>query len=158
MMKRLLFAAVAVFAFGFTNAQETKFGVKAGVDFASVKVEVMGVSGTASETGFFVGGFANIGLSEKFSVQPELLNVAISDSNFFSLPILAKYNVAEKFGLLAGPSLNYFSDFEEDKLKFNVDFGASYDITEEIEANAKYSLGFGDIAVSGIFIGAGYKF
>ena len=47
---------------------------------------------------------------------------------------------------------------EEDKLKFNVDFGASYDITEEIEANAKYSLGFGDIAVSGIFIGAGYKF
>ena len=81
-MKRLLFAAVAVFAFGFTNAQETKFGVKAGVDFASVKVEVMGVSGTASETGFFVGGFANIGLSEKFSVQPELLYVAISDSNF----------------------------------------------------------------------------
>ena len=91
-------------------------------------------------------------------MQPELLYVAVSDSNFLSLPILAKYNVADKFGLLAGPSLNYFSDFEEDKLKFNVDFGASYDITEEIEANAKYSLGFGDVAVSGIFIGAGYKF
>ena len=158
MMKKLLFAAVAVFAFGYTNAQETKFGVKAGVDFASVKVKVLGVSATSSETGFFLGGFANLGISDKFSVQPELLYVAVSDSNFLSLPILAKYNVADKFGLLAGPSLNDFSDLEEDKLKFNVDFGASYDITEEIEANAKYSLGFGDVAVSGIFIGAGYKF
>lgn len=157
-MKKLLFAAIAVVAFGYTNAQETKFGVKAGVDFASVKVKVMGVSGSSSETGFYIGGFANLGVSEKFSVQPELLYVAISDSNFFSVPILAKYTVAEKIGLLAGPSLNYFSDFEEDKLKFNVDFGASYDITEEIEANAKYSLGFGDVAVSGVFIGAGYKF
>lgn len=157
-MKKLLFAAVAVVAFGYTNAQETKFGIKAGVDFASVKVKVMGVSASSSETGFYLGGFANLGVSEKFSVQPELLYVAISDSNFLSVPILAKYNVAEKIGLLAGPSLNYFSDFEEDKLKFNVDFGASYDITEEIEANAKYSLGFGDVAVSGVFIGAGYKF
>jgi len=157
-MKKLLFAAIAVFAFGFTNAQETKFGVKAGVDLATIKVKMLGTTASASETGFFLGAFANLGVSEKFSVQPELLYVAISDSNFLSVPVLAKYNVAEKLGLIAGPSLNYFMDAEEDKLKVNVDFGAMYDITEEIDVNAKYSLGMGDVSVSGIFIGAGYKF
>ena len=158
MMKKLLFAAIAVFAFGFTNAQETKFGAKAGVDLATVKVKILGTTASASETGFFLGGFANIGLSEKFSVQPELLYVAITDLNFVSVPILAKYSVAEKFGIIAGPSLNYFLDAEEDEFKLNVDFGAIYDITEEIDVNAKYSLGMGDVSVSGIFIGAGYKF
>jgi len=157
-MKKLLFAAIAVFAFGFTNAQETKFGAKAGVDLATIKVKMLGTTASASETGFFLGAFANLGVSEKFSVQPELLYVAISDSNFLSVPVLAKYNVAEKLGLIAGPSLNYFMDAEEDKLKVNVDFGAMYDITEEIDVNAKYSLGMGDVSVSGIFIGAGYKF
>ena len=157
-MKKLLFAAIAVFAFGFTNAQETKFGAKAGVDLATAKVKILGTTATASETGFFLGGFANIGLSEKFSVQPELLYVAITDLNFISVPVLAKYNVAEKFGIIAGPSLNYFLDAEEDEFKVNVDFGAIYDITEEIDVNAKYSLGMGDVSVSGIFIGAGYKF
>ena len=157
-MKKLLFAAIAVFAFGFTNAQETKFGARAGVDLATIKVKMLGTTASASETGFFLGAFANLGVSEKFSVQPELLYVAISDSNFLSVPVLAKYNVAEKLGLIAGPSLNYFMDAEEDKLKVNVDFGAMYDITEEIDVNAKYSLGMGDVSVSGIFIGAGYKF
>ena len=157
-MKKLLFIAV-VFVGAFTaQAQKTKFGVKAGVDFASIKVEVAGVSGTASETGFFVGGFATLGISEKFAVQPELLYVAISDSNFFSVPVLARYTFAEKFSALAGPSFNYFSDATEDKLKMNLDLGATYDFTEEIDVNAKYSLGFGDVAVNGIFIGAGYKF
>lgn len=32
-----------------------------------------------------------------------------------------------------------------------------YDITEEIDVNAKYSLGFGAVAVNGFFVGAGYK-
>lgn len=158
MMKKLLFIAVLLLGAYSAQAQKTKFGVKAGVDFATVKVKFMGSSVSSSETGFFLGGFATIGVSEKFAVQPELLYVAISDSNFFSLPVLAKYSFAEKFSAMAGPSFNYFSDMEEDKFKVNLDFGAAYDITEEIEVNAKYSLGFGDVAVSGIFIGAGYKF
>lgn len=157
-MKKLFFAAFLLAGTFFVNAQETKFGVKAGVDIATVKVKVLGTTASASETGFFVGGFANIGVSEKFSVQPELLYVAITDFNFLSVPILAKYSIAEKIGLVAGPSLNYFLDAEEDKLKLNIDFGGMYDITEEIDINLKYSLGMGDVSVSGIFIGAGYKF
>ncbi|MGC4039677.1 MAG: porin family protein [Flavobacterium sp.] len=157
-MKKLLFITLLMGAFSAQAQKDTKFGVKAGVDFATVKVKVLGTTASSSETGFFVGGFATLGVSDKFAVQPELLYVGISDSNFFSLPVLAKYTFAEKFSALAGPSFNYFSDAEEDKFKVNIDLGATYDITENIDINAKYSLGFGDVAVSGVFVGAGYKF
>ncbi len=159
-MKKLLLAAFLMAGTFISNAQDTKFGVKAGADIATVKVDLGPPFGTASasETGFFVGAFVDLGISEKFSVQPEVLYVAITDMNFVSVPVLAKYSIAESFSLVAGPSLNYFLDAEEDEFKVNVDFGAIYDITENLDVNAKYSLGMGDVSVSGIFIGAGYKF
>ena len=78
-MKKIILTVVVVFAFSFANAQETRFGVKAGVDLASVKVKVPEISflGTVlspettvtdSETGFYVGGFATIGISDKFLI------------------------------------------------------------------------------------------
>ena len=54
--------------------------------------------------------------------------------------------------------MNYFLDAKEDVIKLNVDLGAAYDITEKINLKAKYSLGFGDVTFSGIFIGANYSF
>lgn len=162
-MKKLLLGAFLFAGSFFATAQETNFGVKAGVDFASAKVKYdLGPLGsgtaTSSETGFFVGGFATIGLSESFAVQPEVLYVAITDLNFLSVPVLAKYSFAEKFHALAGPCFNYFMDVEEDEFKLNLDLGASYDVAESLDVNAKYSLGFGDVAVNGVFVGVGYKF
>ncbi len=163
-MKKILLTIAAVFAFSFANAQDgsTKFGVKAGVDFASMKAKYdtgFGtVEATASETGFFVGGFVTLGMSEKFAIQPEVLYVAITDSNFLSVPVLAKYTFADKFSALFGPSFNYFMDAEEDEFKVNLDLGATYQVTENIDVNAKYSLGFGDVQVSGVFVGVGYAF
>lgn len=164
-MKKLFFVALATVGFAFSgNAQETKFGVKAGVDFASMKAEYdLGpfgkVSETASETGFFVGGFATIGISEKFAVQPEVLYVSLPDDmSYLNVPIFARYTFAEKFHAMAGPSLNYFLNAEEDEFKIGFDFGGSYDITENLDVNVKYSLGTGDVKVSGVFVGAGYSF
>ena len=55
-MKKIILTALAVFAFSFANAQETKFGVKAGLDLASATVKIDGISASDSETGFFIGG------------------------------------------------------------------------------------------------------
>lgn len=161
-MKKLVLGA---FLFAGTlgmTAQETRFGVKAGIDFATVEqtVTVMGVTATAkgSETGFFVGGFAEIGVNESFAIQPEVLYVSIKDFNLLNVPVLGKYTFAEKFNVMAGPSINYLLDAEEDEFKVNVDFGAAYDFTEDLDVSARYSLGFGDVKVSGIYVGVGYKF
>lgn len=161
-MKKILSAVCVLVGTFYGTAQETKFGVRAGVDLATVEqtVTFMGItaSGSASETGFFVGGFASIGITESFAVQPEVLYVAIKDFNMLTVPVLGKYAVAEKIHLMAGPSFNYLLDAEEDEFKLNVDFGGSYDITENLDVAARYSLGFGDVKVSGIFIGVGYSF
>lgn len=150
-MKKLFFAAIAVMAFGAANAQETKFGVKAGADFASAE-------GGYSETGFFVGGFATIGISDAFAVQPEVLYVGLpDDASFLNVPILAKYTFAEKFSVMAGPELLYSFNAEEDEFQLNIGVGAGYQITENIDASVRYSIG-GDKSLDGLFVGVGYKF
>jgi Outer membrane protein beta-barrel domain len=158
MMKKLFISAIALMTFAFTTAQETKFGAKAGIDLATAKVKIAGTTAKASETGFYIGGFANIGISEKFAVQPELLYVSVKDLNFISLPILADYSISNEFGLYFGPSLNYFLDETDNQLKINLDLGVGYEVSEEFEANAKYSFGVGNVTVSGLFIGGNYTF
>lgn len=161
-MRKVLLGVFLLTGTFFATAQETRFGVKAGIDFATVEqtVTVMGftATGKGSETGFFVGGFAEIGVNESFALQPEVLYVAISDFSILNVPVLGKYTFAEKFNVMAGPSINYLLDAEEDKFKVNVDLGAGYDITEDIDVSARYSMGFGDVKVSGIYVGVGYKF
>lgn len=169
-MKKIILTAAAVFAFGFANAQDTKFGIKAGVDLASLKVEFDGVSASESETGFYIGGFVDIKVSDKFTVQPALLYVAVKDFDQIQIPILAKIAVGEKFSLLAGPDIGFLMDAAEGikSTNFGLDFGASYDVSENISIDAKYNLGLTNLVedapsgysakVNGIFLGLGYKF
>jgi len=113
----------------------------------------------ASETGFYAGGFASIGFSDALALQPEILYVALpDDASYLSVPVMGKYTFAQKFSVMAGPAFNYFINADDDQFKVNVDFGAAYEFIEHLEANAKYSVGFGDVAVSGLFVGAAYKF
>ena len=176
MKKLLLVAAIAVF--GITaNAQDkpttddgVKFGIKAGADFASVRVEFDGVSVSASETGFYAGFFAEIGVSDSFAFQPEVLFVAVKDLNQISVPLMAKFGVSDKFDVLAGPSLGIILDTEEGVNSFNygVEAGFAYDITEELFVEARYNLGLANLIedapdglstkISGFFVGLGYKF
>ena len=170
-MKKIVLVLVSLFFYGFTNAQEAKFGVKAGLDFATAKVEIPGsISLSTSETGFYVGAFVDITASEKFHVQPELLLVLIDDSKQLQLPILAKLYVGDKFSLLAGPDLLFDLDntpgFKTVGLGF--DFGGAYDINKNISIEAKYNLGITNLIqdapsgysakISGLFVGVGYEF
>ena len=160
-MKKIILTFAAVFAFGFANAQDgMAFGVKGGVDFLSAKAD----GASVSTTGFFVGGFAEFGINDQFTLQPGLNYHTASKDGFnftyLSIPILAKYEIAEKFNLMAGPSLYYSLESDDsDKTRFNFDIGASYDITENFFAEPRYSVGMtGDVKVSHFLLGVGYKF
>src|SRR5690606_40294848 len=63
----LLFVAVATIA---GNAQEIKFGAKAGLNIAN---QTGDVEDSKSLIGFHLGAFAEIKLAEQFAFQPELL-------------------------------------------------------------------------------------
>ncbi|MCT8340143.1 PorT family protein [Flavobacteriaceae bacterium TK19130] len=134
MKKLVLFAAVAVFGLTTMTAQEVRLGAKAGINFASIGGdETDGVDG---RTSFHIGGLVEIPISEKFSVQPELLYSSQGASSEYSetffgetisfeetvkldyinIPILAKFYVAEGFSLEAGPQVGFLvsanSEFE----------------------------------------------
>jgi opacity protein-like surface antigen len=170
-MKKIILTAAAVLAFTFANAQEARFGVTAGVDFASAKFKSPDFTINESETGVFVGAFVDITASEKFHVQPELLFVFIEDSKQLQLPILAKYYVAQKFSLLVGPDLLFNLDEKVDGFKnfgIGLDLGGVYDINENFMIEAKYNFGLTNLLenapsdtslkISGLFVGVGYKF
>ncbi len=170
MKKLLLCAAIAVFGLSSMNAQDIKFGAKAGVDFSSAKTKVSGFSITNSETGFYVGGFAEIGVSDALTFQPELLYISIDGDGLINVPLMAKFGVSEKFNVLAGPTLGVFTDVPDGFKSFNygIEAGAAFDITEALFVEARYNIGLANLIenapsgvsskLSGLFVGAGYRF
>jgi long-subunit fatty acid transport protein len=182
-MKKIILSAVAVLAFGFTNAQDVKFGAKAGLNISNITGDTDEL-GYSSKTGLFFGGFAEVKISDKFSFQPELLfsnlgvkseEVDILDDykyeskivlNYLNVPLMAKFYVADKFSLEAGPQLGFLlsskakytetfdgdteSGSEDIKDTFNgfdfgFNFGTSYDFTNNISAGVRYSVGLSNI-------------
>jgi len=175
-MKKIMLTAAAVLAFAFSNAQETKFGVKAGLNIANIGGDIEDAS---SKIGFNVGGFAEFKISDKFAIQPELLfstqgaktewsedDVTVEEKlnlSYLNIPVMAKFYVAEKFSLEAGPQIGFLlsakSKFEGgglseevdvkdayESIDFGVNFGAGYDFTENLSAGVRYNLGLSNIA------------
>lgn len=173
-MKKFFFsAAVVLFAVVATNAQDNSFGLKAGYTHLTAKVDFMGMSASASDDGFFVGATSEFGVSSVFAIQPEVLYANVQDYGYLYVPIMAKYYVAPKFSLQAGPQMNFSLDTEEGENSFGLDaaFGAGYKITDNFFVDARYGLEltnrvsesdseFGDIKgkYNTLMIGVGYMF
>jgi hypothetical protein len=157
-MKKFILT-VAILAFGFTNAQETKFGLKGGLNIASLTNS----QGSSSLMGINIGGFAEIKLNEKFAVQPEILysgqGAKYSDfgnfgMNYINIPVMAKYFIAEGFNVQAGPQLGILMSAKLDGMDakdlvkssdFGINLGAGYDVSENIGLELRYCMGLSQI-------------
>jgi long-subunit fatty acid transport protein len=188
-MKKVMLTAVAVMAFGLSNAQDVKFGAKAGLNMSNYTGDV---EGTDMKVGYQVGGFAEIKISEKFAVQPELVftnlgakgdfsGVTVTEHlNYLAIPVMAKYFVADKFSVEAGPQIGFLMSAkmkadgesvdtkdEYNSTDFGLNVGVGYDITENIGVGLRYTAGLSNIAKdsgdfkqgnSNIALSVGYKF
>ncbi len=126
-MKKLVFALFAM-TLTFTSFAQLSVGVRAGVNFANQTFEAEGLSISPDGlTGLYVSIPVEIGISDKFSVQPELTYLQKGSStkfdvlgfstestvtyNYLELPILAKYKFVKTDDLgvyaAAGPSFGY---------------------------------------------------
>lgn len=171
-MKKVILSAIALVAFSAANAQEMKFGAKAGANFSNFTGDL----DSDSTTGFYVGGFLDFTVSENFHVQPEVLysmeGAKDAKVNYVKVPIMAKYYLAETFNLQAGPYIGFKAGADssvDDGVKsmdFGIGAGAGYDITENLFVDARYNVGLQniseasalDIKTSTIQVGLGYKF
>ena len=156
----MLMAAFAVFGLFNVNAQSS-FGLMAGYTNISAKISDQGSSISGDESGFYVGGVADFGISEKFHVQPEVLYANANDATFLYIPVLAKFMVSDKFGILAGPQANLSLEEKTkgiNSLGIDLTFGANYKITQNFFLEARYGFEVTNrITNSGEYEGSGVK-
>ena len=127
-MKKLLFTlTMTVIGFSQTTfAQDVDFGVKAGLNIANFSG---GDGDRNSLLTYHLGGVAEISLSERFSLQPEVLYTRQGSEaqatneqeavkvklDYLAIPLMAKYYIADRFTIEVGPQ---FAFLLEDKAEF----------------------------------------
>jgi hypothetical protein len=163
-MKNLIMA-LAIFCATtmYVSAQDINFGLKAGVNFASLNGD--DIDDLDGVTGLHIGAVAEFGFSEKFSIQPELIystqGASLDDEtlklDYINIPVLAKYYIIEGLSLEAGPQLgfNINSEYEfdgetEDEEGVNTidiaaGLGAGYKLPVGIFFQARYNIGLTDV-------------
>ncbi len=116
-------------------AQKTEFGIKGGYNLSSLSTDL---SGMKNKSGFHAGVLVEFKISEKFSIQPELLysleggkysiNYAYSDEDgdfsirakediklgLINLPVIAKYYIVDRFSVEVGPQIGYLVSAKSD--------------------------------------------
>lgn len=137
-MKKIILTTAMLFAFGISNAQGDsgiKFGVKAGLNIANQKYSEINADydkpNTSSRTGFHIGGFAEIKISEKFALQPELL--------FSTQGSKSDYSEKESFG---GGSYSYSSEDKYNLSYLNIPIMAKYYVIEKLSIEVGPQIGF----------------
>lgn len=171
-MKKLILSFLVVIAFGTVNAQDMKFGVKAGANFSNLT----GDADVDGRTGFYIGGLVDFGISEKFHVQPEILysmeGGEDAELDFVRIPIMAKYYVMDGLNIQAGPMLGFKIGAEDGldevtkSLDYGLGFGAAYELPIGVFVDLRYNLGLAnisdvdiiDLGTTAFQVGLGYRF
>lgn len=164
MKKTILLFAVLLVGFGAKmSAQEYwNFGVKGGVNFTNMTSD--GFEENNSRTGFHLGVLAEIPVSDRFSVQPEVLystqgteatRVIAGDRytgeyqlDYVQVPVLAKVYLIDGLALEVGPSFNFLAnekyDFDSSALdaEFDSDMASSFEFGGAAGVSYKFNNGF----------------
>lgn len=130
MKKSILLIAVALFGFTSMSAQEyVMFGAKGGVNFSTLSGDgVNAWNDPNGRTSFHLGLLAEIPLSERFSIQPEVLysgqgyDLASRENandieyqlEYINVPVIAKIYVFEGLALEVGPQVGFLVKSEID--------------------------------------------
>ncbi|MBI2730663.1 MAG: PorT family protein [Sphingobacteriales bacterium] len=172
-MKKAILSALLVVAFAAVNAQDVKFGLKAGLNISTFSGS--DASGSKSKAGFYAGGLVNIPVSGGFSVQPELVysgegakgddgngGTATQNLNYLNIPVLAKYTFNGGFFAETGPQIGFLlsakakgggvSVDDKDAFKstaFSWGVGVGYTSSANIGGSVRYNLGISKIDKDG---------
>ncbi|MEL4307820.1 porin family protein [Joostella sp. CR20] len=161
MKKNYVITVFALIAFVcVSNAQDFKFGAKAGLNFANLRGDE--VEDLDSRTSIHFGAVAEFPISEKFSIQPEIMYSAqgakgeedasdysdllsgdidlVAKFNNLNIPLMAKYYVADGFSIQAGPQIGFLLKAESEAE--TGDFSASEDIKDNFKT-LDFGLNFG---------------
>ncbi len=155
-MQKALLIAILLVTTSITFAQDNLFGVRAGFNITNLNFEPEVPAGVlnAHRNGLAIGFLAQIVISDKFSVTPEIQFSAEGAKDeafrldYIQLPIFFKYKICDKISVGVGPQVSLKAHDYEDGFK-NIVYaggvGVTYMITDEIFVDARYTLGLTNV-------------
>jgi hypothetical protein len=159
-MKKISFLLTALTLTLSALAQPAKFGIKAGVNFASTSNSAGGNSG--NKVGLHAGLLSHIHLSPSWSLQPEAYysnqggevgNVRLN-LHYVNIPLLVQYNFNNGFRLQTGPQLGVLAGVSD---KTNGQTSNVFDSDDFKSTDFSWSFGLGYLSYSGLGVDARYN-
>lgn len=165
-MKKIILAFVFIILTTVSYAQNIgpAFGIKGGVNFASLKESGEDADDSEMKIGFHAGVFVNVPLGSTFAFQPELLysteggkeEILNKDYKlnltYLNLPLLLQYN-ASGFFAETGPQVGFLIG-----AKSKVEDEDGMDIKDSFETiNLSWAVGLGLKTATGLGFGARYN-
>lgn len=153
-MKKIVLLLVFVGLTTLTFSQETKYGVRAGLNVSNLDFTPDADFQNLHRNGFAFGGFVDYGFSESLSVQIELQYSAeggkVDDlkADYLQMPIMLRFNLGNSFTIGAGPMASLKTWKNQDAFStftFSAIGGIEYMITDELFIDARFSYGITDI-------------
>lgn len=137
-----------MFVGGSVSAQNVDFGVKGGLNFATLAGDADG----DGVTSVHIGGLAVIGLNDFFAIQPEIMYSGQGSDfdgqelqiDYINVPVLAKFLVGDGFSLEVGPQFGFKvnSEVKQDNISVDIDDGINtFDLSAAFGASYKLDLG-----------------
>lgn len=175
MKKSILLIAVLLFGVTSVTAQEyVMFGAKGGVNFSTFSGDGHNAfNDPDGRTSFHLGLLAEIPVTERFSVQPEVLysgqgyDIAERDNggdieyqlDYINVPVIAKVYIFEGLALEAGPQLGFLvnSEIDFDPSSINNEDRISLDEDQFNKVDFSLAVGASFIFRGGIFVNGRYN-
>lgn len=146
--------------------QSLNFGIKGGPNFSNFQGSSANLK-SESITSYHVGAFVDLGLSERVSIQPELLystvgaKVSVTGAvdefrnklGYISVPLLAKiYLFPDRLSIDLGPQVSFLLNEKENvnleksnSYDFSLTGGVTLRVLGPIFVQARYNLGLRDV-------------
>ena len=161
-----------IICYSTTNAQKSKkdegitFGLKGGLNISNFAGDI---KDNTFRTSIHLGVFSEIMISDKFSLQPELLysgqgysgsaapGFSRSKYDYINLPVLAKIYIAEKISIEAGPQIGFLVSAknrttdgnvkiqDQKTVDFGLNLGLAYDLKNGMFFQTRYNLGLSNV-------------
>ncbi|MGJ5641550.1 porin family protein [Formosa sp. S-31] len=135
-------------------AQFDLFGVRAGMNISNLDFESEVPSGNTHRNGFMIGFLAQYGVSEHFSISPEVQFSAEGAKDkdlrldYINVPVLAKYLFNERLAFGVGPQMGIKVHEYEDgykNLMFSGVASLEYLVLDDFFIDVRYSYGFTNV-------------
>lgn len=155
-----------------TQNRKVSLGIKTGVNVSRLKLngKIPGILNSDYRTGYVAGAFVNFSVGKKspFSIQPEFLYSSMGGDlrneinekqnlrfNYFSVPVLIKFQFSKKLAAFAGPQVdaiiyaeesNKFGEFNITNAVEQIDayttWGMEWWLSKDVVLNGRYMHGF----------------